>query len=128
MAKVNDFESLVLICMSLFLLDTCQGDSGGPLLLYTASQQWELVGITSYGDGCARANAAGVYTRVAFYQNWIATTTSNAFTNPTSSDSSDVNKISSLSSGSLRMMEKASIYRQVPFYFSMIFLATFSSI
>ena len=124
--KVSGIGSLVLICMSLSLLDTCQGDSGGPLMLYTASQQWELVGVTSYGDGCARANYAGVYTRVAAYQSWIATVTGNAYTNPTSSNSSSVNIVPP--SGSLRMMEKASIYRLLSFCLSIIFLASFSFI
>ena len=97
-AKVNDFESLVLISMSLFLLDTCQGDSGGPLMLFTESEQWVLVGLTSYGEGCARAAYAGVYTRVAAYQSWIATTTGNAHTNPLSSVTFNENVVSSTAS------------------------------
>jgi hypothetical protein len=32
---------------------------------------WELVGITSFGQGCAQASYSGVYTRVAAYLNWI---------------------------------------------------------
>ena len=75
-------------------LDTCQGDSGGPLMMYTTSRQWVLVGVTSYGRGCARANYAGVYTRVAFYQSWIAATTGNAFTYATSVNSSNINPVS----------------------------------
>ena len=51
-------------------LDTCQGDSGGPLMLF-ARGQWQLVGITSYGTGCARADYPGVYTRVSTYTAWI---------------------------------------------------------
>lgn len=52
-------------------LDTCQGDSGGPLMMFTASRQWILVGITSYGFGCANADYASVYTRVVAYLDWI---------------------------------------------------------
>ncbi|CAF2537753.1 unnamed protein product [Rotaria sp. Silwood2] len=51
--------------------DTCNGDSGGPLMMFTSSQQWVVVGITSYGYGCARAYLPGVYTRVAYYLDWI---------------------------------------------------------
>jgi trypsin len=40
-------------------VDTCQGDSGGPLVV-----AGKLVGITSFGDGCARAGKPGYYTRV----------------------------------------------------------------
>ncbi|MFC0431136.1 trypsin-like serine protease [Kutzneria buriramensis] len=43
-------------------VDTCQGDSGGPLEINGV-----LVGITSFGDGCARPGKYGVYTRVASY-------------------------------------------------------------
>ena len=68
-------------------VDTCQGDSGGPLMMFTTSNQWVLVGLTSYGYGCARPEYAGVYTRVAYYQNWISDITSNAFFSAASSNS-----------------------------------------
>ena len=38
---------------------------------FSLSKQWVLAGITSFGYGCAHAEYAGVYTRVAFYSNWI---------------------------------------------------------
>jgi secreted trypsin-like serine protease len=34
--------------------------------------QWILVGITSYGTGCALADHPGVYTRVSYYTQWIS--------------------------------------------------------
>ncbi|CAF3483118.1 unnamed protein product [Rotaria socialis] len=75
--------------------NTCQGDSGGPLMMFTTSNQWVLVGLTSYGIGCARAAYPVVYTRVAYYQDWIRTTTSGVYTNATSSVSANIDPYSS---------------------------------
>ncbi|XP_037951464.1 serine protease snake-like [Teleopsis dalmanni] len=57
--------------------DTCQGDSGGPLQLNLERRRrpgrfrYYLVGITSYGAFC-RSQYPGIYTRVSFYIDWIA--------------------------------------------------------
>jgi secreted trypsin-like serine protease len=48
-------------------IDTCQGDSGGPMFKRNAANEWVQVGITSWGDGCARPRAPGVYTEVRFF-------------------------------------------------------------
>ncbi|EFP98502.1 S1 family peptidase [Vibrio caribbeanicus] len=47
--------------------DSCQGDSGGPIINDLNKQ----VGIVSWGDGCAKADAYGVYTRVQAFNDWI---------------------------------------------------------
>jgi len=54
--------------------DACQGDSGGPLNhLNTRDGKEYLVGLTSWGYGCAAKEYPGVYTEVSFYYGWIQT-------------------------------------------------------
>lgn len=54
-------------------IDACQGDSGGPLVLRSSSGP-VLVGVVSWGDGCAKKLKYGIYTRVASYHDWIQRT------------------------------------------------------
>jgi trypsin len=50
--------------------DTCYGDSGGPLLVdrdrpARPPEDYVLIGLVDFGNGCAQPGYAGVYTRVA---------------------------------------------------------------
>ncbi len=57
-------------------VDTCVADSGSPLMVKESELAGEapnfiLVGITSFGIGCADPDFPGVYTRVSEYVDWI---------------------------------------------------------
>ncbi len=55
--------------------DSCQGDSGGPLIATDVqSNQPYLIGVVSWGQGCARAKLFGVYAKVNAEIDWIQQT------------------------------------------------------
>ncbi|KAF2895588.1 hypothetical protein ILUMI_10583 [Ignelater luminosus] len=54
--------------------DSCRGDSGGPLMIVDVTptqQSWSLIGIVSFGVGCAVQEFPSVYTKVKNYNQWI---------------------------------------------------------
>ena len=73
----NQFDSVSEVCAGYELggKDACQGDSGGPLIIQRVSTAnldgQTLIGITSWGDGCARAKKYGVWAKVASIIPWI---------------------------------------------------------
>ncbi|XP_047508643.1 trypsin, alkaline C-like [Pieris napi] len=71
--QVNGVVTPNMICAGLLDIggrDACQGDSGGPL--YASGQNDHIiVGVVSWGRGCADAHYPGLSTNVASYTNWV---------------------------------------------------------
>ena len=51
--------------------DSCQNDSGGPLSIKTEDNTARLIGVVSFGNGCAQPKSPGVYARVSSIRSWI---------------------------------------------------------
>jgi len=74
----NNINANLEICAGLTQggRDSCQGDSGGPLFVSGGQgSRYRQAGVVSWGDGCARPGAPGVYARVSGVINWITQNT-----------------------------------------------------
>jgi len=61
-----------MVCAGASGKDSCQGDSGGPFTVKNSdTNQHDLVGVVSWGDGCAADGMYGVYAEVAKLRDWI---------------------------------------------------------
>ncbi|NXC01316.1 ENTK Enteropeptidase, partial [Orthonyx spaldingii] len=68
--KYNITENMLCAGYDMGGIDSCQGDSGGPLT-FKDEDKWFLVGVTSFGEGCALPQRPGVYVRVTMFVDWI---------------------------------------------------------
>jgi secreted trypsin-like serine protease len=66
--RKGTYDASAMLCAGELLggYDACQGDSGGPLVA-----RGRLIGLVSWGDGCAKAGRPGVYTRIAAAIGWM---------------------------------------------------------
>ncbi|XP_055308748.1 trypsin-7-like [Sitodiplosis mosellana] len=55
--------------------DSCQNDSGGPLSIKIENDTASLIGVVSFGNGCAKPKSPGVYARVSSIRPWIKSVT-----------------------------------------------------
>merc|ERR1712117_278502 len=80
-------SSKIKLCAFAKDTDTCQGDSGGPLTV-PENGKYTLVGVVSYGSGCASSSTPGVYVRVQGFLPWIKNLISSGECSASSSGSS----------------------------------------
>jgi secreted trypsin-like serine protease len=50
--------------------DACTGDGGSPLVCQSTTGRWTVVGIVTWGVGCA-SDVPGVYARISHFLQWI---------------------------------------------------------
>ena len=54
------------------VINYSHGDSGGPLILKgNSSDEDILLGIVSWGEGCADPRYPDVYSRISYFASWI---------------------------------------------------------
>jgi len=78
------FMDSKMLCAAAEQGDACQGDSGGPLIVKApGAENDRVVGLVSWGIGCANSQYPGVYTEMDFVFSWIQRTVCTiAYTTP----------------------------------------------
>jgi len=66
----SSYVSDVMFCAGEGGKDSCQGDSGGPIVI-RQDMEHVLVGVVSFGIGCARPEYPGIYARVSAAIPWF---------------------------------------------------------
>ena len=64
----DNLDRQTMLCAGQLGKDSCQGDSGGPLIRASSGL---LVGVTSWGNGCALDGYPGVYARTSAVKDWL---------------------------------------------------------
>jgi len=66
------YNATNMLCAGGLDRDACQGDSGGPLIVHdNTGANPQLVGVVSWGIGCATPDVPGAYARVSYYHSTI---------------------------------------------------------
>ena len=73
--SMNDYMTPDMLCAGKMEggKDACQGDSGGPLVATDSEKNgaMSLIGVVSWGFGCAGQDALGIYAEVSHFTSWL---------------------------------------------------------
>ena len=73
--SMNSHMTSDMLCAGLMAggKDACQGDSGGPLVAADPDKNYamSLIGVVSWGFGCAGEDALGIYAEVSHFTSWL---------------------------------------------------------